>query len=123
MRFYIPLSSLAVLALRASATPVDPPSGYSASYSTFNNLNCDTQSWSMQLIPKDVVGLCEDLSHPAISVDLNNLAEGCSVVFYPDFDCKGRPESVSEIGCYKSDVIIQSTSVTCETVDDGEDDN
>jgi len=46
-----------------------------------------------------------------------------AVVFYPDFDCKGRPESVSEIGCYKSDVIIQSTSVTCETVDDGEDDN
>lgn len=78
MRFYIPLSSLAVLALRASATPVDPPSGYSASYSTFNNLNCDTQSWGMQLIPKDVVGLCENLSHPAISVDLNNLAEGCS---------------------------------------------
>lgn len=71
------LSYLVLLAVGAKGVAAAPPKGYSAFFSTFNHAGCDIQSLGMTTVEESKVGDCVDLTYSALSVNLEEVQEGC----------------------------------------------
>ena len=71
------LGSLALLIITAKGVAAAPPNGFSAFFSTFNHQGCDIQSQGMTLVEETNNSDCLDLEYPALSVNLDEIQEGC----------------------------------------------
>lgn len=73
------VSSLALMAVGATASAIPPPpKGMSAYFTTYNHLKCDIQSQGLTIVEDDTVGLCQDMKYSAISLTVDNVKEGCT---------------------------------------------